>query len=117
MHCVVVCGKFLSLKELDGCLVQLENDNLVQEIKTFNISLTARDRVSQLCDFVNLAFLRLEESKECVFALLHFVQVFSGFITLIHLHNFPLLSLTLLLDGFLDRFKIQDLIFKPAAHH
>ena len=113
---VVVGGVLLPLKELDGCLIELQNDNLVENVQTLDVFVKLRDGVRQLRDLANLPLLTLEEGKESVLALLHLEEVFFVLVSLLLLDNLALLHLVFLDDGLVDCFKIEDLKLQPPFH-
>ena len=72
VYSVIVGAEFLALKELDGCLVELEHDYFVEEAEALNVSIRALYRLSQARNLLNLALLAAEESAQRVFSILQF---------------------------------------------
>ena len=67
---VIVSAEFFSLEELNGSLVELQHNDLVEEGEALDLALIALNRVSQLRDLVHFALLGPEERHESLLAIL-----------------------------------------------
>ena len=53
---VIIGAKFLSFEEVDSCLIELQNDDLVEQAEALDLSLVFLHGVCQLCNLVHFAF-------------------------------------------------------------
>ena len=67
---VIVSAEFFSLEELNGGLVELQDNDLVEEGEALDLTLISLNRVSQLRDLVHFALLGPEERHESLLAIL-----------------------------------------------
>lgn len=90
---VVVGAELLSFEEVDSGLIQLEDDNFVKQVETFDIPVSSRDCLRKRSDLVDLAFLRAEEGLDRVLAILHRANLLHISISLLALGDLALLHL------------------------
>ena len=53
---MIIGTELFSFEEVDCCLIELQNDDLVEQAEALDLTLVFLHGVCQLCDLVNLAF-------------------------------------------------------------
>ena len=107
VHSVVVRGKLISFEELNRCLIELQNDDLVQKAKAFYVLTSCIYALGEVCDLCNFFLFAHEKSFEGLFTFKDVLQTFS---LLISLRNFLLLAFfhfIFLSDSLKDSFNVQ----------
>ena len=113
---MIIGSELLTFEEVNGCLVELQHNDLVQEVETLDVAFSLRYALCQLRDLVHLAFLRTEESREGVFAIFQRAQCVLIMVALLDLRILALIHFVTLVDGFNDGFQVDDLELQPATH-
>jgi len=113
---VIVGGELVTLEELDGRLVELEHDDLVEEAETLDVLLTRLNLVGQLCNLGDLAVFAQEERAQSALSILHFLELSDVRITLGLLADASLFHFILCLDCLQDCLQVKNLKLKPATH-
>lgn len=100
VHCVVVRRELVALEELDGRLVELDHDDLVQETEALDVLACRRDARVKLSDALDLIFLAHEKGLQSIAAIFDRLQHFDLLVSPLRLEHFLLLHRVLFRNRF-----------------